>query len=91
MIIVAGYLTVNPTDRQNYLDGCAEVVRMARDAAGCLDFALGADLVEPSRINVYESWATQQQLQDFRGSGPDSEQTATIIDADVREFTVPDA
>lgn len=89
MIIVAGYLTVDPTDRQHYLDDCAEVVRLARTAPGCIDFALGADLVEPARINVYERWATEQQLHDFRGSGPDSEQTAAIIDADVREFTVP--
>lgn len=91
MIIVSGYLTVDPADRPHYLDGCAEVVRSARAAPGCIDFALGADLVEPARINVYERWATEQQLHDFRGSGPDSEQATAVIDADVREFTVLDA
>ncbi|MGU3435968.1 putative quinol monooxygenase [Actinomycetes bacterium M1A6_2h] len=91
MIIVAGYLIVDPTARQDYLDDCMEVVRSARAASGCIDFSLGADLVDPTRINVYERWATEQQLHDFRGSGPDDEQNAAIIDADVREFTVPDA
>jgi quinol monooxygenase YgiN len=84
MIIVAGYLIVN--DRDVYLDGCAEVVRQARNADGCLDFALGADLVDPSRINVYERWASREELATFRGSGPDSDQQAAILDADVREF-----
>ncbi|WP_373453519.1 MULTISPECIES: putative quinol monooxygenase [unclassified Rhodococcus (in: high G+C Gram-positive bacteria)] len=91
MIIVAGYLTVNPTDRQHFLDDCAEVVRLARAAPGCIDFALGADLVEPARIKLYERWTTEQQMHEFRGSGPDPEQTAAIIAADVREFTVLDA
>lgn len=86
MIIVAGYLTVS--DRDAYLDGCVEVVRLARSADGCLDFALGADLIDPSRINVYECWSTREELAAFRGSGPDSGQQAAILDADVREFDV---
>ncbi|WP_308115312.1 MULTISPECIES: antibiotic biosynthesis monooxygenase [unclassified Rhodococcus (in: high G+C Gram-positive bacteria)] len=67
MIIVAGYLTVS--DRVAYLDGCVEVVRLARSADGSLDFALGADLIDPSRINVYECWSTREELAAFRGSG----------------------
>ncbi|WP_072803745.1 putative quinol monooxygenase [Rhodococcoides yunnanense] len=86
MIIVAGYLTVNPAERESYLGGCAEVVRLARASAGCLDFALGADLVDPSRISVFERWASVQDLHAFRGSGPDAGQQAAIIGADVREF-----
>jgi quinol monooxygenase YgiN len=86
MIIVSGYLTVAPAERGTYLDGCAEVVRLARAADGCLDFALGADLVDPARINVYERWAGTEELQAFRGSGPDDGQQAAILGADVREF-----
>ncbi|BBX70011.1 hypothetical protein MPSYJ_34720 [Mycolicibacterium psychrotolerans] len=52
MIIVAGHLMVDPADRQSYLTGCATVVRQARAAPGCLDFAISADLVDPGRINV---------------------------------------
>nr|WP_296770947.1 antibiotic biosynthesis monooxygenase family protein [Rhodococcus sp. (in: high G+C Gram-positive bacteria)] len=86
MIIVSGYLTVNPTERKDYLDGCVDVVRLAREADGCLDFALGADILDPARINVYERWASDAQLHAFRGSGPDDGQQAAILDADVREF-----
>lgn len=86
MIIVAGYLTVDPNERDRYLQGCVEVVRLAREAAGCEDFVIGADLLDARRITVYERWADEAQLHAFRESGPDSEQQAAILDADVREF-----
>ncbi|WP_206511617.1 antibiotic biosynthesis monooxygenase [Rhodococcus sp. BGS-1C] len=86
MIIVSGYLKVNPTDRESYLSGCEDVIRLARVSDGCLDFAIGADLLDPARINVYERWSSEDALQSFRGSGPDSDQQAAILDARVEEF-----
>ena len=86
MIIVSGYLKVNPTDRESYLSGREDVIRLARVSVGCLDFAIGADLLDPARINVYERWSSEDALQSFRGSGPDSDQQAAILDARVEEF-----
>jgi quinol monooxygenase YgiN len=45
MIIVAGQIVVEPEQREAYLQGCVEVIEQARDAPGCLDFSLSADLV----------------------------------------------
>lgn len=73
MFIVAGTLYVDPARRDAYLASCVEVVRAARSAPGCVDFAVSADLVEPGRINVYERWESDKQLLDFRGAGPDGE------------------
>lgn len=89
MIIVAGPLHVDPDARARYLDGCVQVVELARRAPGCLDFALSPDLLEPGRINVYERWESDEQLQAFRGSGPAGSQTEQIRDADVQEFHIP--
>lgn len=86
MIIVAGHLVVAPEERAAYLEGCQEVVRLARSAAGCLDFALGADLLDAGRINVFERWASRPELDAFRGSGPSGEQQAAILDASVDEY-----
>ncbi len=36
----------------------------------CIEYALGADLLEPDRINVLEMWTTRSALDDFRGDGP---------------------
>ena len=53
-MIVAGHVVVDPEQRDDYLSGCVEVVRQARRTAGCLDFALSADLIEPGRVNIFE-------------------------------------
>jgi len=45
MLIIAGTLTVDPADRERFLDANAEVVPLARRAAGCLDFVQAADPV----------------------------------------------
>jgi len=91
MIIVAGALTVDPNGRDAYLDGCASVVAAARQAQGCRDFALSPDLLEPGRINVYERWDSDENLQCFRGSGPDDGQRAALLNIQVNEWTVVDA
>ncbi|HVQ49035.1 MAG TPA: antibiotic biosynthesis monooxygenase [Mycobacterium sp.] len=90
MVIVAGHVVVDPKDRDEYLSGCVEVVRQARRAAGCLDFALSADLLEPGRINIFERWESQAAVDAFRGSGPSDEQGAAIRAAAVAEYDVGD-
>ena len=88
MLIVAGWLQVDPDARDRYLDGCRQVVELARAAPGCLDFSLSADLLDPARINVHERWASEEQLHAFRGSGPDAGQTEQIRAGEVHEYRV---
>jgi quinol monooxygenase YgiN len=88
VIIVAGALTVDPDGRDAYLEGCAAVVAAARQARGCLDFALSPDLLDPSRINVYERWESDDDLHRFRGSGPDAGQLSALRVVQVDEYAV---
>jgi len=88
MVIVAGHLLVEPAQRDAYLADCVEVVRQARAAAGCLDFAITADLVDPGRIHVFERWASQAAVEAFRGGGPGGAQRAAILSAAVAEYDV---
>jgi quinol monooxygenase YgiN len=87
-VVVAGHVVVGPDARADYLKTCVAVIRQARAARGCLDFAISADLVDPSRINVYERWESQSAVEAFRGSGPSDEQGAAMISASVSEFDV---
>ena len=87
-VIVAGHLVVDPAQREDYLAGCVEVVRQARTTAGCLDFALSADLVDTGRINILERWESQAAVEAFRGSGVGGEQGAVILAASVAEYNV---
>ena len=90
MVIVAGHIVVDPSQREAYLADCGAVVEAARRAPGCLDFAITADLVEPGRINVLERWETQADVEAFRGSGPSEEQGAAMLSASVAEYDVAD-
>jgi quinol monooxygenase YgiN len=88
VIIVAGSIRVDPEARDAYLDGCREVVAAAREAPGCLDFALSPDLLEADRINVFERWESASALEAFRGSGPPDDQLAQIREINVSDYEV---
>ncbi|GLZ47467.1 antibiotic biosynthesis monooxygenase [Actinomycetospora sp. NBRC 106375] len=90
MVIVAGHITVEPAERENYLANCVAVVVQARAATGCLDFSITADLVEPGRIAIFERWTSREAVEAFRGSGPSEEQGAAMLSADVAEYDVSD-
>lgn len=91
MLIVAGHLMVDPSQRESYLAECLSVVEQARRAAGCLDFSISADLVDPGRINVFERWESQADVETFRGSGPSDEQSTAMLSAAVSEYDITDA
>jgi quinol monooxygenase YgiN len=88
MLIIAGHLLVDPEARAAYLAECEDVVRAARAAPGCFDFALTADTVEPDMIRVFERWENEAQLLAFRGSGPSDDQQVAIRGAEVARYTI---
>jgi len=90
MVIVAGHITVEPQQRESYLAGCVSVVEQARGTAGCLDFAITADLIDPGRVNLFERWESQAAVEAFRGSGPSDEQGAAMLSASVAEYDIAD-
>ena len=88
MIIVAGHLQVAPEHRTAYLDDCRAVVELARTTPGCRDFALSPDPIDPGRINILERWSSVEDVEAFRGSGPDGPGTTAIVDAHVEQYEV---
>jgi len=84
-IIVSGTLHVDPAARDAYLEARMPILVHARDAPGCLDFSLSADLLDAGRINVYEQWRTREDLLAYRGGGgPDVDDTIPVISARVQ-------
>lgn len=88
MIIVAGHLQIASGGREAYLRTCVEVVEQARQTSGCLDFALTADLLDGSRVNIFERWESREQVEAFRGDGVGGAQGALIGEAQVAEYEV---
>lgn len=89
MIIVSGRIYVRPGSRDEFLHRSAEAIVQARATAGCRDFVVAADPLEPDRVNVYEEWDSQEALSAFRGEGPSDDLSAQILRADVSERVVP--
>ena len=88
MLIIAGRLRVDAAKRDHYVADCIGVVTQARSAPGCLDFAITADSVARDRVNVFERWESDTELEEFRGSGPDAGQKAQLFDAQVRKYRI---
>lgn len=66
MIIIAGYLLLDPSDRDLFVDSHLELVGRGRQSSGCLDLAISADPVEPTRVNNYELWENEESLSAWR-------------------------
>ena len=88
MIIVSGRLYVSRGQRDAFLAASRTAVIEARQAAGCRDFVVAADPIEPDRVNVYEEWESDNQLEAFRGAGPEPELMRVIERADVHRHRV---
>lgn len=88
MIIVAGRIHVRPGTREEFLRLSGEATVQARRAAGCRDFVVAADPIEPNRVNVYEEWDSEEALVAFRGAGPGEDLSSMIAKADVARYTV---
>ncbi len=65
-------------------------VERARGTAGCLDFAIAADLIDPGRINIFERWESRAALDAARSSTPSDEQGAAILSASVADYDIAD-
>jgi quinol monooxygenase YgiN len=83
-VIVSGTLHVDPAERDAYLEARVPILAHARQAPGCLDFSLSADLLEGGRINVYERWRSREDLLAYRsGDGPDLDDVIEVTSAQV--------
>jgi quinol monooxygenase YgiN len=88
MIIVAGWLRVDPASRDEYLAGVADVAVTARRAPGCYDFTQAADPVEGDRINVFERWVSDEDLLAFRNSGGALPVLPEVVAAEVHKYRI---
>jgi quinol monooxygenase YgiN len=88
MLIIAGSLTVDPSDRAAFLAANGDVIEQAREAPGCLDFVQAADPIDPSRINIFEQWDDEEHLLAFRGAGQPSSDSPPIVSARVKRYLI---
>jgi quinol monooxygenase YgiN len=88
VIIVSGHLYLDSVERDQYLRESVEIMRQARGWAGCWDFTLTADPLEPDRINVYERWDSDEALLRFRNEATAPAQAAEIRANHVTKYRI---
>jgi quinol monooxygenase YgiN len=64
VIIVAGHFIVDPAEREQFLDGRADVMRRSRAEAGCITYAFSPDPLDPGRVLLFERWESKAALAD---------------------------
>lgn len=88
MLIIAGHIDVDPHHRDAFITAHHDLIRRARQAPGCLDLAITADPLEPTRINNHERWATRHHLQAWRAVAHAPDTGIPIRHNTVREYDV---
>jgi quinol monooxygenase YgiN len=88
LIIIAGTLHVDPADRDRYLAGVMDAARLGRLAPGCLDFVQAADQFDPTRINVFERWESDDHLHRFRAAGGTPLELPPLQAANVHKYRI---
>lgn len=91
MIAVAGHLLVDPRDRDRYVRASRDLVERARHTPGCLDLSISADSVDLARINNFELWASQDDLDSFRAKADPPDTGIEIHDASMKEYVIDHA
>jgi hypothetical protein len=62
MVIVGGSFEMDPGQRQQFLDGRLEMMRVSRGEAGCIEYTFAPDPVTPGRVVLFERWESQAAL-----------------------------
>lgn len=88
MIIVSGRIYVEADNRDLFINRSLEAMKAARQRKGCKDFVIAADPIEKNRVNIYEEWESEEELAEFRGSGPDSDISSLIVSTEVSQHIV---
>jgi hypothetical protein len=87
MVIVSGRIFVSP-ERREVPCGLPLGDAGGSPSTRLRDFVVGADPLEPGRVNVHEEWDSEAELEAFRGAGPEPELAADILDAAVTRHRV---
>jgi len=87
-VIVAGWITVDPKKRDEAVDSFKDLVLRARNAPGCLDLAITADPVDPSRINNFEFWQSQKDLDAWRSVANPPKEVTPMLEVEVQKHVI---
>ena len=90
MLIIAGHSTLDAADRDRYVTAHHNLIRRGRQAPGCLDLAITADPLDPTRVNVFERWQSKEHLDEWRAVARAPRSKIKLGSVDVMMYVVSD-
>ena len=90
MLIIAGHSTLDAADRDRYVTAHHNLIHRARQAPGCLDLAITADPLDPTRVNVFERWQSKGHLDEWRAVARAPRSKIKLGSVDVMMYVVSD-
>lgn len=62
MVIVAGFIDVDPDQRERFLAEKQDGIAESRAEDGCIEYVFSADSSDPGRIRIFERWESAEAL-----------------------------
>ena len=90
MLIIAGHAHVDAEQRDAYVASFRDLQERSRQAAGCLDVFISADSVDPTRVNIFERWESQEALEAWRERVNPPEVAIEMTSEEVKLYTALD-
>ena len=88
VLIIAGHVEVDAAERDRYVAVHADLVHRARSAPGCLDVAITADSLDPTRVNTFERWSSRTELDAWRAVADAPHTDISFVADDVMLYVV---
>jgi quinol monooxygenase YgiN len=63
VVIVQGVFSVDPNERERFVEASVEAMRSSREEEGCLEYVIAADPLDPERAVLSERWESMDHLQ----------------------------
>jgi quinol monooxygenase YgiN len=63
MVIVQGVFSVDPSERDRFVETSVAAMRSSREEAGCLEYVIAADPLDSERVVLSERWESMDHLQ----------------------------
>jgi quinol monooxygenase YgiN len=92
MVIVQGVFTIDPGERDRFVDASVHAMRSSRQEEGCLEYVIAADPVDPGRAVLTERWESMDHLEKHlarpRSEAPGGDTRPTPRGAEITVFEV---
>ena len=63
IVIVQGEFSINPDERDRFVETSIASMRSSREEEGCLEYVIAADPLDPERVVLSERWESMDHLQ----------------------------